>query len=137
MKEREDLPAVEIALDQGLPRQMTAAGRRALSARIAALPAGPERAALERRLDLAVVPETPSDQQTIGFGATVDLEDPAGTAQTFTIVGEDEIDIERGSIGIASPLAQALLGKHAGSIAFWQRPAGNRKMKIRSVSYGE
>jgi transcription elongation GreA/GreB family factor len=137
MKEREDLPAVEMTLDQSLPRQMTAAGLRALSARIAALPDGPERAVLERRADLAVVPQTPLDTETIGFGATVELEDPSGTAQRFTIVGEDEIDIEHGNIGIDSPLAQALLGKHAGSIAFWQRPAGNRKMKIRSVSYGE
>jgi transcription elongation GreA/GreB family factor len=139
MKERDDLPAPEIALDPGLPRPMTAGGLHALQTQIAGMAPGPERDALQVRADLAVVPERPSDPSVIAFGATVTIEDavdvPGGRSNTFTIVGEDEIDIERGYIGIESPLAQALLGRRAGSVVFWKRPAGNRKIRITALQY--
>jgi transcription elongation GreA/GreB family factor len=139
MKERDDLPAPEIALDPGLPRRVTAGGLNALQTRIAGMAPGPERDALQARADLSVVPDRPSDPTIVDFGATVTIEDaveiPGGKSNTFTIVGEDEIDIERGHIGIESPLAQALLGRHAGSIVFWKRPAGNRKIRITALQY--
>jgi hypothetical protein len=135
MKERDDLPTLEVALDSALPRPMTAAGLLALRARIGATPAGPERDGLQRLADLAIVPPLPPDPEIVGFGATVTLEDPVGSLATFTIVGEDEIDIEHGKVGAESPLAQALLGKRAGQSAIWKRPVGDRKMRVRSVSY--
>jgi transcription elongation GreA/GreB family factor len=134
MKERDDLPAPEIALDPG-PRPMTAGGLRALQTRIAGMAPGPERDALQARAERSLVPDRPSDPSVIDFGATVTIEDPDGTSHTFTIVGEDEIDIERGYIGIESPLAQALLGRRAGSVAFWKRPAGNRKIRVTALEY--
>jgi transcription elongation GreA/GreB family factor len=135
MKERDDLPTLEVALDATDPRPMTASGLLALQARISAAPGGPERDGLQRLADLAIVPPPPPDTGIVGFGATVTLEDPAGSLATFTIVGEDEIDIEHGKVGAESPLAQALLGKRAGQSAIWKRPVGDRKMRVRSVSY--
>jgi transcription elongation GreA/GreB family factor len=135
MKERDDLPAPEIALERGLPRPMTAGGLHVLQTQIAGMTPGPERDALQARAERAVVPEAPSDPTVVDFGATVTIEDPEGASNSFTIVGEDEIDIERGHIGIESPLAQALLGRRMGAVAFWKRPAGNRKIRITGLHY--
>jgi transcription elongation GreA/GreB family factor len=134
MKERDDLPPIELTLDPGEPRPITAAGLRKLRARIEGA-AEPERQELERLADVVFVPDPPADPKVVDFGAAVTLEGPEGEVRTFALVGEDEIDIERGRVGIGSPLAEALLGKRAGSTAVWKRPAGDRKMRIRSISY--
>ena len=134
MKERDDLPPVELTLDPGEPRPITAAGLRDLRARIERAE-GPERQELERLAKVVFVPDLPRDPKLAGFGATVTLEGPEGDESAFTFVGEDEIDIERGRVGIGSPLAAALIGKRAGNTAVWKRPAGDRKMRIRSVLY--
>ncbi len=46
------------------------------------------------------------------FGATVTLEnDDTGEVSTFKIVGEDEADLEKGKLNLASPMARAMIGK--------------------------
>ena len=65
------------------------------------------------------------------FGATVKIEDQdSGDAVTYQIVGEDEADIKRGKLSIASPMARALIGKYAGDIAQVQAPGGIREFEI-------
>jgi transcription elongation factor GreA len=70
------------------------------------------------------------------FGATIDLEDMEnGEVVTYQIVGEDEADIREGKISVSSPLARALIGKHAGDVAEVRAPAGLREYEILDVKY--
>src|SRR3546814_8740834 len=51
----------------------------------------------------------------IVFGATVLLADAdSGEEKRYQIVGVLEADIKHGQIAISSPVARALIGKHAG-----------------------
>ena len=69
------------------------------------------------------------------FGATVDVEDESGDAATWQIVGEDEADIKQGRIFVGSPIARALIGKHAGDSVDVQTPGGVKHYEIVDVRY--
>jgi transcription elongation factor GreA len=69
------------------------------------------------------------------FGATVDVEDEAGEASTWQIVGEDEADIKEGRISISSPIARALIGKESGESVEVQTPGGIKRYEIVDVRY--
>ena len=72
----------------------------------------------------------------IVFGATVELEDvDSGDAVTYQIVGDDEADIKQGKVSVSSPIARALIGKHAGDTAHVQAPAGVRQYEVLDVRY--
>jgi transcription elongation factor GreA len=70
------------------------------------------------------------------FGATVELEDlESGDKAIYQIVGDDEADIKLGKISISSPIARALIGKHAGDVAEVMAPGGIREYEILDVKY--
>ncbi|HZI85069.1 MAG TPA: transcription elongation factor GreA [Casimicrobiaceae bacterium] len=70
------------------------------------------------------------------FGATVDLEDLAsGESVSYQIVGDDEADIKAGKISVSSPIARALIGKHAGDTAEVEAPSGVRGYEVLAVRY--
>ena len=69
------------------------------------------------------------------FGATVDLEDAAGTQVSYQIVGDDEADIRAGLISINSPIARALVGKAAGDEVEVAAPGGVHAYEIVDVRY--
>jgi transcription elongation factor GreA len=70
------------------------------------------------------------------FGATVELEDMNnGEVVTYQIVGDDEADIKLNKISISSPIARALIGRHAGEIAEVNAPGGVREYEILDVKY--
>ncbi len=70
------------------------------------------------------------------FGATIELEDMnGGEVVTYQIVGDDEADIKKSKISISSPIARALIGKHAGDVAEVQAPGGVREYEILDVKY--
>jgi transcription elongation factor GreA len=72
----------------------------------------------------------------IVFGATVDLEDLAsGDEVSYQIVGDDEAEIKAGKISVNSPIARALIGKHAGDTAEVDAPAGVREYEVLAVRY--
>jgi transcription elongation factor GreA len=72
----------------------------------------------------------------IVFGATVDLEDLAsGDEVSYQIVGDDEADIKAGKISVSSPIARALIGKHAGDTAAVEAPSGVREYEVLAVRY--
>jgi transcription elongation factor GreA len=72
----------------------------------------------------------------IVFGATVELEDlDSGDAVTYQIVGEDEADIKLRKISVSSPIARALIGKHAGDMADVHAPSGVRQYEVLDVRY--
>ena len=92
---------------------------------------------LAKRLDKAVVVD-PKEQRgdKVFFGATVELEDEAGTRSVYVIVGEDEIDTAKGHISWRSPVGRALLGKRAGEVVVVRRPAGETELEVLAVRYG-
>ena len=70
------------------------------------------------------------------FGATVDLVDLAsGEEVSYQIVGDDEADIKAGKISVSSPIARALIGKHADDTAEVDAPSGVRKYEVVAVRY--
>ncbi|MGY0651064.1 transcription elongation factor GreA [Luteimonas sp. A537] len=71
------------------------------------------------------------------FGANVLLADEeTGAEKRYQIVGDLEADIKRGLIAISSPVARALIGKHAGEVVTIEAPGGISEYEIVEVSYG-
>lgn len=76
------------------------------------------------------------NEAKIVFGATVALVDVDTEKEvTYKIVGEDEANIEKGSISITSPIARSLIGKEEGDIATVNAPSGIREFEIAGISY--
>lgn len=73
----------------------------------------------------------PRDRVT--FGASVRLLDEDAKVETYTIVGEDEADAERGLVSWLSPLAEALIGARIGDEVKWRRPAGDRLVEVTAI----
>ena len=72
------------------------------------------------------------------FGARVKLVDEETDEEIlYQIVGPEESDIQKGLLSIASPLAQALLGKEAGDSVEVTTPRGVRYFEVLEVSFGE
>ncbi len=70
------------------------------------------------------------------FGSTVDLEDlESGDKVTYQIVGTDEADLKLAKVSVTSPIARALIGKHAGDVIVVQAPSGEREYEILEVRY--
>lgn len=88
-----------------------------------------------RLKDAQLVRPEGQDQSKALFGATVMVEDEDGVQYTFTIVGEDEADLNLNKVSYVSPIARALTGKQVGDIAMWQRPAGTLEIEILSITY--
>lgn len=71
------------------------------------------------------------------FGARVLLADEeTGNETRYQIVGDLEADIKLGLIAISSPVARALIGKHAGDVVSIEAPGGSSEVEIVEVSYG-
>jgi len=84
-----------------------------------------------------VQPGEVGDTNRIFFGAWVTLEDEAGEAHRYRLVGPDEIDTQSGRLSVQSPLGRVLLGKQAGDEVTVQRPAGRATFEVISISYAE
>ena len=70
------------------------------------------------------------------FGAKVTIADvETDEEKRYQIVGDLEADIKLGLIAISSPVARALIGKHAGDSVTIEAPAGSREFEIVDVSY--
>ena len=92
---------------------------------------------LTKRLDSAHIVESTDrpDIQRVFFGATVQLEDEDGKLASYTIVGQDEIDTNRGRISYKSPLARTLLKRREGDNFIFHKPAGEVELTIVSIRY--
>jgi transcription elongation factor GreA len=70
------------------------------------------------------------------FGARVTLDDlDTEEESTYRIVGEDEADIDRGTISITSPIARGLIGKEVGDEVTIRTPSGPRRFEICDVEF--
>lgn len=93
---------------------------------------------LSERMDaLTVVDPAPHPAGRAFFGAWVTVEDEAGEARQYRLVGPDEFDVGRGLISVDAPLGRALLGKREGDTAVVRRPAGVVELTVVGVAWVE
>jgi transcription elongation factor GreA len=92
---------------------------------------------LEDRLARAQVidPREQSGERVV-FGATVVLIDVESEERTtYTIVGEDEADVNQGMISVTSPVARAIMGREEGASVQVRVPKGMRELEILEVRF--
>jgi transcription elongation factor GreB len=85
-----------------------------------------------------VDPEAPRTGQAAAkafFGATVRYANAAGAERVVSIVGTDEIDLDRNHISWVSPLARALMKSEAGDSVVLHLPGGTEHLTVLKVSY--
>jgi transcription elongation factor GreB len=95
---------------------------------------------LRKRIDAAQVvdPEAPRSGPAaakVFFGATVRYANGAGVEQVVSIVGIDEVDLERRHISWVSPLARALMKAGPGDRVVLHAPGGSERLEILDVQY--
>ena len=96
---------------------------------------------LTKRIDAAEVvdPQTPRAGRAatrVFFGATVRYANAAGAKREVSVVGVDEVDLDRNHISWVSPLARALMKKGPGDRVVLHAPGGNQELQILEVCYG-
>lgn len=91
---------------------------------------------LSKRLDSAEVidPENIKSKD-VRFGATVTLLNENDEEKVYSIVGEDEILVEKGLISYKSPIAKALFRKSEGDVVEVNTPKGIVEYEILKVEY--
>lgn len=90
----------------------------------------------QQRLESAILVEPagqPEDE--VHFGAEVEVSGGNDLRHTFSIVGEDEADVNLGKISWASPLGKAMIGSRTGDTVIWKRPAGDAELEILAIRY--
>ncbi|SEG02692.1 transcription elongation factor GreB [Bryocella elongata] len=95
---------------------------------------------LTKRIEAAEVidPEAPRTGQRatrVFFGATVRFANSAGTQRTVSIVGTDEVDLDRNHISWASPLGRALMRAAEDDEVVLQAPGGTETLTVLEVRY--
>jgi transcription elongation factor GreB len=69
------------------------------------------------------------------FGATVRYASAAGADRVVSIVGTDEVDLNRNHISWVSPLGRALMKSAAGDSVVLQAPGGTEYLTVLEVFY--
>src|SRR5690242_15271547 len=95
---------------------------------------------LAKRIEAAEVvdPEAPRSGQAAAkafFGATVRYANAKGTERVVSIVGTDEVDLDRKHISWVSPLGSALMKSAAGDRVILQAPGGTEYLSVLEVRY--
>ena len=95
---------------------------------------------LTKRIDAAEVvdPGAPRRGRAathVFFGATVCFANAAGTERLVTIVGTDEVDLDRNHISWVSPLARALMKAGPGDCVVLRAPGTTEQLQILEVRY--
>jgi len=95
---------------------------------------------LSKRMEAAEVvdPEAPRSglrATKVYFGATVVYANAAGVEREVSIVGVDEVDLERGHVSWASPLGRALMRSGEGDSVVLEAPGGKERLTVLEVRY--
>jgi transcription elongation factor GreB len=95
---------------------------------------------LTKRIDAAEVvdpaaPRPESASTRVFFGATVTYRDAAGHEHVVSIVGIDEVDLDRRYISWMSPLARALMKSTSGDRVVVHAPTKTEHLEILDVEY--
>jgi transcription elongation factor GreB len=97
---------------------------------------------LTKRIDAAVLvdpaaPRPASSAKRVFFGATVTYKNAAGLKHVVSIVGIDEVDLDRGYFSWRSPLANALMKASPGDWVELRAPAKTEQLEIIDVEYAQ
>ena len=95
---------------------------------------------LTKRINAAEVvdPEASRGERALRqvfFGATVRYANAAGTERVVSIVGADEVDLNRNYISWLSPLARALMKSGPGDRVVLYAPGGTEQLQVLEVRY--
>jgi transcription elongation factor GreB len=95
---------------------------------------------LTKRIEAAEVvdPEAPRSRLAATrafFGATVRYANAAGTERVVSIVGTDEVDLNRNHISWVSPLGRALMKSAEGDTVVLHAPGGTENLTVLEVRY--
>jgi transcription elongation factor GreB len=95
---------------------------------------------LVKRIDAAEIvdPESPrrgGAATQVFFGATVRYANASGTERVVSIVGADEVDLNRNYVSWLSPLARALMKHSVGDRVVLDAPGGTEQLQILDVRY--
>jgi transcription elongation factor GreB len=95
---------------------------------------------LAKRIDAAEVvdPEAPRAGRAathVFFGATVRYANASGAERVVSIVGVDEVDLDRNHISWVSPLARALMKSGPGDAVVLHAPGSTQQLRILAVRY--
>ena len=95
---------------------------------------------LTKRINAAEVvdPEASRSEKAsrqVFFGATVRYANAAGTERVVSIVGADEVDLNRNYISWLSPLARALMKSGRGDRVILHAPGGTEQLQVLEVRY--
>jgi len=95
---------------------------------------------LTKRIDAAEIvdPEAPRNGPAaaqVFFGATVRYANASGTERVVSVVGVDEVDLDRNHISWLSPLARALTKSGPGDDVVLHAPGGTEPLQILEVRY--
>ena len=76
--------------------------------------------------------------ERVSFGSTVELVDQEDDSEvTYTLVGTQESNPDKGLISIGSPMARALLGKEEGDEVEIVLPSGKKTFDVEAIYYKE
>lgn len=85
----------------------------------------------QRMTELSKVDLTKIATDRVGFGSKVRLRDvETGAELNYTLVFGDFIDLDSDQISMASPIGNALLGRHLNDEVVVRLPRGDRKYRI-------
>jgi transcription elongation factor GreB len=95
---------------------------------------------LTKRIDAAEIvdPEAARAGRSatqVFFGATVRYTNASGAERVVSVVGLDEVDLDRSHISWLSPLARALMKSGAGDRVMLRAPGGTEQLQILEVRY--
>ena len=92
---------------------------------------------LSKRLANAEVVDSAKRAATeqVFFGATVTYANGRGEERTVTIVGVDEVALDKGHVSWISPIAKALLKAEEGDVVKMRTPQGIDEIEVISVRY--
>ncbi len=95
---------------------------------------------LSKRIEAAEVvdPEAPrmgESRKRAFFGATVRYANASGAERVASIVGADEVDLDRNYVSWMSPLGRALIKSEAGDSVVLEAPGGTEYLTVLEVSY--
>src|ERR1700704_3849991 len=95
---------------------------------------------LTKRIDAAEIvdPEAPRGGHAatqVFFGATVRYANASGTERVVSVVGLDEVDLDRNHISWISPLARALMKSGPGARVVLHAPGTTEQLQILEVRY--
>jgi transcription elongation GreA/GreB family factor len=125
-----EVPVRRLGVPVPVPNYVTADGLRVLREELERTP-DPERAReLADHLHTAETVE-PGDRDSVGFGATVTVEDVDGHRARYRIVGAIEASPREGAISWQSPIARSLLDARVGDTV--SLPRGD--VEVVSIEY--